>query len=130
MVSWILRCYDPSGDGGGIHTWYDPLPGEVRGAIDAVLERLVAEKAQLTDSPIYKELHGHCSGLDEVIVELDDGRHFRILAFRGPMYREFTRLFGFEKISTQQYGAACNSAKWRKKGVERNAKRAKDCDFP
>lgn len=127
---WTIRCYDPSAIRGGIHSWYDPLPGEVRGAIDAALEILADESGQLTELLHYKELRGACKGLDEIIVDLDDGRKFRILTFRGPGRRDCTLLFGFEKLSNEQYGPHCRSAHWRKNGVERNGERAPKCDFP
>lgn len=128
---WTIRCYDPSSSGtGGIHSWYNLLPGNVKAAVDAALELVAAEQGSLQDLPYYKELRGHCQDLDEVIVNLADGRLFRILTFRGPRRRDCTLLFGFEKTSNADYRQACDSARWRKQGVERDAKRAPECQFP
>lgn len=127
---WKIRCYDPSAIRGGIHSWYDLLPGEVMAAVDATIEMMAMEPGQLTDLPHYKELRGACKGLDEIIIDLDDGRKFRVLTYRGPNRRDCTLLFGFEKLNNKQYGPHCHSAHWRKDGVERNGGRAPDCDFP
>ena len=128
---WTIRCYDPSSSGtGGIHTWFDLLTGEVKAAVDAALELLAIEPGPLEDLPHYKKLRGHCRGLDEVIINLDDGRLFRILTFRGPRRRDCTLLFGFEKDSNVDYGHACNSAHWRRQGVDSDEKRAPECQFP
>ena len=128
---WTIRCYDPSSGGnGGIHSWYNLLPGDVKAAVDAALELVATEQGLLRDLPYYKELRGHCQDLDEVIVNLADGRLFRVLTFKGPGRRDCTLLFGFEKTSTADYGQACDSARWRKQGVERDEKRAPGCQFP
>lgn len=127
---WILRCYDPSGGSGGIHSWYHPLHGKVKAAIDAALELLAYEPGPLNGLAHYRALRGVCQGLDEVIIDLDDGRNFRILSFQGPGRRECTLLLGFEKKNNLIYGPKCSAAQWRKKGVERNGQRAPECQFP
>jgi hypothetical protein len=125
---WILRCYDLGN--GGFHGWYNDQPGDVMGAIDAALEMLATEPGELTELPHYQELRGACKGLDEVVVDLEDGRHFRILAFRGPSRRDCTLLYGFEKHDNTIYGRACWAANRRKEGIERDGSRAPECDFP
>jgi hypothetical protein len=125
------RCYDPSASGGGgIHTWYDPLPADVRAAIDATLE-LLAHEDDWEGHPQVEMLRGACEGLSEIKIDMPDGRKFRILGFDGPRRREFTLLYGFDKSPGHvDYGPHCHSALWRKHAVERNNSRAIPCTFP
>jgi hypothetical protein len=126
-----LRCYDPSGTGGGIHRWYGELPDDVRATIDGVLENLDYER-QWSTLPQFKELRGKCRGLHEIIIGIEDGRQFRILGFGGPGGNEFTLLLGFQKTQRRSidYGPACASALQRKQGVIRDVRRAPRFRFP
>ena len=126
-----LRCYDPSGHGGGIHLWYAQSSDDVRATIDAALE-VLAEEAGLSGLPHVKALRGACRGLHEVIVNTEDHRLFRILGFEGPSTGEFTLLLGLEKTQRGniEYGPACASALQRKRGVLRDGRRAPPCRFP
>lgn len=125
-----LRCYDPGGSGGGMHRWYDDLTGDVQAAVDAALELFPVER-DLERLPHFKPLRGACEGLDEVIVELGNRRHFRILEFRGPASGEFTLLFAFEKTrGSIDYGPSCWAAKQRNGGVIRDGRKAPPCQFP
>ncbi len=126
-----LRCYDPNNAGGGVHEWYAGLPRDVQAAIDAALENLLDEEI-LDDLPQFKALRGVCKGLDEILVNLDSGRKYRLLCFRGPNRGDLTLLFGFEKsgVGNAVYGPHCQSANWRKEGVERDGRRAPQCRFP
>ena len=100
-------------------------------AIDAALEILRIEPGPLVDLPHYKEMRGACKGLDEIEIGLDDEREFRILCFRGPGHRECTLLCGFERDNdTAKFSGRCVSARWRKRGVLRNGRRAPSCHFP
>src|SRR5437763_1355657 len=75
-----LRCYDPSGSGGGIHAWCAELTHDIRALIDGELEALEDER-RWSNLPQCKELIGKCRGLHEIIINSEDGRQFRILGF-------------------------------------------------
>jgi hypothetical protein len=125
-------CYDPSDlDDGGIHGWYDEQPPEFRAEIDGALEVLAREKGHGT-APQLKPLRGACAGLTEVKIDFGGRRvqiHLRILGYEATP-RVFVLLTGFRKSGSADYGAACRSAHTRKRGVQKDGRRAKPCRFP
>lgn len=128
MIS--LLCYDPSKSGtGGIHAWYALQDGAVRAAIDATLELLALEK-DWNHLPHVVALRGECEGLTEIKIDMEDGRLIRLLGFERPGKKEFILLYSFEKHGGHDYTPHCHSAHWRKKGVIRDFRRAKPCQFP
>jgi hypothetical protein len=142
MVS--FQCYDPSADGtGGVHAWYGALLGSSKAAVDTTLETIASE-TNLADVPetLLKPLRRKCSGLSEVIVEVDTGtydarkkrrvyEHIRVLCVEGPGRNEITLLHGFSKRGGPDYGPACHTAHRRNEGIERDGiRRAQTCAFP
>jgi hypothetical protein len=126
-----FRCYDPSGTRKrGFHVWYDGLLPEFRSAVDVVLE-LTGRDNTLEESGLFKPLRGKGRSLTEVLVDFEVDReeiHIRILGFGGA--DDFVLLFGFQKRGGPDYGPACRSAHNRKRGVERDGRRARPCEFP
>jgi hypothetical protein len=130
-----LRCYDPSGDGGGgIHGWYDGLSPVFRAQVDTVLELLALED-DLDAVPEVKAMRGACVGLTEIEINFYAAQQkvsLRILGFVGPDRGDFTLLTGFErsKDTAATYGFHCPQAQQRKEGVMGDGKRAPPCRFP
>jgi hypothetical protein len=128
-----FRCYDPSDDGsGGIHRWYNTLPDEIRGEIDAVLEAMQLETS-LASHRFVEAMCGACKGLSRITFKVNfsgEEIHIRILGFDGPERRQFTLLRGFEKQADADYGRMCWAAHRQKEGVEHDGSRAPPCQFP
>ena len=128
-----FHCYAPGDGAGGIHGWYDGLPGVVQGAIDAALEVLSNTRRSLWDERQFGSLRGVCEGLSVVRFDIGEGKAkqaWRVLAFEGPGRRRITLLYGFLEASTEDYGPACHAAKQRMRGVIGDDGRAPPCEFP
>jgi len=131
-----FRCYNPSDiERRGFHAWYDGLSPDFRAAVDVEL-RLAERDRSLEESGRFKSLRGRCRGLTEILVDFvidrDDATrseeiHLRILGFGTA--NDFVLLLGFRKRGGSDYGPACRSAHNRKRGVERNGRRARPCRF-
>jgi hypothetical protein len=126
-------CYNPSGrKGRGFHAWYDYLSAEHRSEIDVALELIENDKT-LEESGCFKELRGRCLGLTEIKIDFPDHQaqrgeaHFRILGYGTP--DRFVLLYGFQKRGERDYGHACRSANTRKRSVEKDGRRARECRF-
>jgi hypothetical protein len=149
-----FRCYDPSADAsGGIHRWYyREIPPNIQAEIDATLELLEVEPT-LDGHPSFKPLRGKCLGLAEIKIDIplekEKGRpknkqrrkgkrkrrerteiNVRILGPDRAPNIQFILLTGFIKLGDSQYGPMCKQAHSRKRGVEKNAAKAKSCSFP
>lgn len=151
MVS--FRCYDPSIDGsGGIHRWYyREISPDIRSEVDATIELLSVE-AKLDGHPNFKALRGKSGrGLAEIKIDIQIKKgnaqpkqrrrrkrkrrertqiNVRILGPDNPPNKSFILLTGFIKLGDSQYGPMCKQAHSRKRGVEKNAAKARSCRFP
>jgi hypothetical protein len=124
-----LRCYESKA--AGIHCWLANQPAEYRVEIDAELE-LVQAAEDLEGLNSAKPLRGKCEGLTEIKIDFwagDDEIHIRVLGYQ-TRSGEFILLWPFRKFGGPDYGPACRSAFTRKRGVERNGRRARPCRFP
>lgn len=150
-----FRCYDPSDDGsGGIHRWYyRELSPEIQSEVDATFE-LLSTEMNLDGHPSFKPLRGKSgSGLAEIKIDVPIKKeketekpkrtrkgkrkrrerteiNVRILGPHNPPNTQFILLTGFIKLGDPQYGPMCKQAQGRKRGVEKNAAKAKPCRFP
>jgi hypothetical protein len=133
-----FRCYNPAGSHDEtLDAWRAALPAAFYSAVDVELE-LISRDQSLTESGRFKELRGRCLGLTEIIIdfELDPDEvrkkpekvHIRILGFGTA--DDFVLLYGFQKGGGPHYGPACHAALNRKRGVQRNERRARPCRFP
>jgi hypothetical protein len=127
-----FRCYNPTGaEDEALNAWRAALPAEFNAAVDAELE-LITRDQSLMESGRFKELRGKCVGLTEIMIDLmvdpDEIRkkpetvHLRILGFG--TVNDFVLLYGFRKRGGPDYGPACHAALNRKRGVERDGRRA------
>ena len=124
-----FRCYETKTV--GIHRWLGDQPPEFRAEIDAVLELIQAAKG-LDEILSVKALRGKCDGLTEIKIDFSletELIHIRILGYE-TRNSEFILLFPFRKRGGPDYGTACRSAFTRKRGVERDERRAQPCRFP
>lgn len=155
-----FRCYDPSIDGsGGIHRWYyREISPDIRSEVDATIELLSVE-TKLDGHPNFKALRGKGGrGLAEIKIDIQIKKeneepkkqnrksrrkgkrrrkrrertqiNVRILGPDSPPNRSFVLLTGFIKLGDSQYGPMCRQANTRKRGVEKNAAKARSCRFP
>jgi hypothetical protein len=133
-----IRCYDPGGNGGGIHEWYDSLDGRVQAPVDAALETLANSRRPWPET-LFEALKGDCYGLTEVRIavvkdddddEEQDAEQYRILVWDDPSERIVTLLYGFKKEKTSDYSQPCRSALRRKDNVRKHHERARPCVFP
>jgi hypothetical protein len=76
-----------------------------------------------------KRAASKCVGLAEILIDRD-GRHYRILGFRGPGEFDFTMTYGFYKNEMPKYGEPCAVSSRRKAEVEIDHRRSHECDFP
>ena len=126
-----FRCYISSAGDDAIGTWYEIQSPNVRGAIYAVVEALRARPADRWRRKPYAELKRRvCAGLGEIRVEEPKGVHHRILGFFDATRSAFTLLYPFGKNDDPDYIAACPVAQKRKRDVEQDAGRARQCGFP
>jgi hypothetical protein len=125
-----FRCYISSTGDDEIEAWYEQQSPGVRGATYAVLEALRARPAGRWRRKPYAELKSRiCAGLGEIRVEEPKGVHHRILGFFDRTRSAFRLLYPFGKGGDPTYLVACPEAQRRKKDVEEDADRARECDF-
>lgn len=120
-----------------MHAWRAALPPEFNAEVDAQLE-LISRDRSLEESGRFKALRGKCLGLTEIVIDFEidpkerrskpEQIHIRILGFG--TVRDFVLLYGFQKRGGPDYGPACHAALNRKRGVQRNGRRAQPCRFP
>jgi hypothetical protein len=129
----ILRCYNDEKDQDLIREWYAAQDEIIRGEFVGVVEILEnVERAQY-DPTLFKDLtkraSSKCLGLAEILIDRD-GRHYRILGFRGPGGNDFTMTFPFYKNETPKYREPCAESLRRKAEVEIDHRRSRECHFP
>jgi hypothetical protein len=133
-----FRCYNPTGAAAEARcAWRTPLAPEFDSEVDAQLELLGRDRT-LEASRQFKELRGKCTGLTEIIIDLELGPdeqrkkaekvHIRILGFGTA--DDFVLLYALRKRGGPDYGPACHAALNRKLGVQRDGWRARPCRFP
>jgi hypothetical protein len=133
-----FRCYNPTAPKDeALDAWRAALPPEFNSAVDAEMA-LIARDQSLEESGRFKALRGRCLGLTQIMIDFvldaDETRnkpeevHIRILGFGTA--RDFVLLYGFRKRGDRDYGRACHAALNRKRGVERDGRRAQPCGFP
>jgi Phage derived protein Gp49-like (DUF891) len=128
-----LRCYLFADGGDAILEWYTGCPGDVRGAMTAILEALQAipraRWRRRRFAMLGRRGQSECKGLGEIRIELI-GVHYRIFGFFSADERTFTMLLAFEKDRDPTYRMVCKMAQKRKTEVENDTSRAHDCQFP
>jgi hypothetical protein len=129
----ILKCYTDAIGRDVIGEWYAAQDEIIRGDFVGVIQILEnVERAQY-DVTMFKSLTkraaSKCVGLSEILIDRD-GRHYRVLGFRGPGRFDFTMTYAFYKNEMPKYGEPCEESLRRKAEVEIDHRRSRECNFP
>jgi hypothetical protein len=112
-----------------VDDWYRVQDGEVRGAVDALLEHLGNRHRAMWRRPQFDLLSGICRGLGEIRIKARSGE-YRILGYFGPDRMAFTLLTCFKKSRDADTDAACRIGQVRRKEIATDVSRARSCSFP
>ena len=129
----ILKCYTDETGRDIVGEWYAAQDEIIRGDFVGVMRILEnVERAQFDEAifkPLTKRAASKCVGLAEIVIDRD-GRHYRVLGFRGPGGSDFTMTHAFYKNEMPKYGGPCAESQRRKAEVEIDNRRSRECDFP
>ncbi len=128
MALWTIRCYLDLNGVDVIDEWVGTVSDAVAAKFDVRMRYLQEQPHSAWTRPHFDSLGGDCSGLGEVRFQSEKVQYRPIGFFSAAS--EFTLLFvAIEKDRKFVPKSACDIAQRRKKEVEADRRRARDCEF-
>lgn len=128
MVIWRLKAFTADFDETVVLSWYHQQPIAVQDEFEARLNFLASSPIEYWSRPYAAKLRGKCKGLMEIRFDVNNVEHRPIGYISGD--REFTLLaFATERDGKFDPKEVCDTAKKRKKLIEKEARHSREFKF-
>lgn len=127
---WTFKCYHDSNGKDVIDEWYQSQDASVRAEMDAVIEYLLNKPRDEWKRPKFDLLKdnksGKCKGLSEIRFKVNNIQ-YRVLGFFGSERLVYVLVDVGKKTDENFYKSACKNGHVKRKEIQENGRRAKEC---